>query len=145
VSEEALSVTDAPCEEEVRFLEDQIDEHNFEVTGYRDGRRLTILVRNANGAIRAGLAGHTWGGCCEVRFLWVRGEDRRQGFGSRLLAAAEREATERGCSQIVLGTHSFQAPDFYRARGYTVAGEVAGYPRGYSQIFLRKPLGRAAE
>ena len=56
------------------------------------------------------------------------------------LSAAENEARARGCRKIVLSTHSFQAPDFYRNRGYIVAGEFSEYPRGHRSIFLEKCL-----
>lgn len=139
-SDDPLTILDDPSDDDVRFVENRITEYNFDVTGIRDGRLLAIFVRDAEGGIRAGLAGHTWGGCCEVRFLWVREDGRRAGLGTRLLDAAEREAKARGCEQIALSTHSFQAPEFYRRRGYRVAGEIGGYPRGHSQIFLCKKL-----
>lgn len=139
--DEPLCFEEEPAAADLAFLENQINEYNFAVTGHRDGRHLAIFLRDAHGAIRAGLSGHTWGGCAEVKFLWVCEAERRSGIGSRLLAAAEREAQARGCRQIVLGTHSFQAPAFYRKHGYTVAGEHPGYPLGGSQIFLRKSLG----
>ena len=139
--DEPLRVLEDPAAADIAFLENQINEHNADVTGHRDGRMLTIFLRDDRGAIRAGLSGHTWGGCAEVKLLWVREAERRSGIGSRLLAAAEREARERGCRQIVLSTHSFQAPLFYKKHGYTVSGEFPGYPIGGSQIFLRKALG----
>ena len=139
--DEPLRVLEDPAAADIAFLENQINEHNADVTGHRDGRYLTILLRDDAGAIRAGLSGHTWGGCAEVKWLWVRDAERRRGIGSSLLAAAEREALARGCRQIVLSTHSFQAPEFYKKHGYTVAGEFPGYPVGGSQIFLRKALG----
>jgi len=40
----------------------------------------------------------------------------------------------------VLATHGFQAPRFYAQRGYRPCGEFPEYPRGSSQIFLRKSL-----
>jgi GNAT superfamily N-acetyltransferase len=139
--DEPLRILEDSAAADIAFLENQINEHNADVTGHRDGRMLTILLRDDRGAIRAGVSGHTWGGCAEVKLLWVREAERRSGIGSRLLAAAEREARERGCRQIVLSTHSFQAPLFYKKHGYTVSGEFPGYPIGGSQIFLRKALG----
>lgn len=80
------------------------------------------------------------GGCCEIKYLWVREDQRGQGYGTRLLASPETEAIARGCQQIVLSTHSFQAPDFYRKFGYDIVGAYDNYPKGYQQIFLRKSL-----
>jgi ribosomal protein S18 acetylase RimI-like enzyme len=147
VSEAGLEVVDDPSKADLEFLDERINEFNYHVTGYRDGRYLAAFLRDAEGAIRAGLAGHTWGGCGFVSHLWVREDARRNGIGSRLLAAAEREAQRRGCARMVLSTHSFQAPAFYRRHGYREVGEAVGYPRGHSQVYLAKdlPAGSPAE
>jgi GNAT superfamily N-acetyltransferase len=137
---DSLIVTDDPAPSEVQFLEDQINEFNFATTGFNDGRLLSILVKDEQGQAAAGLYGWTWGGCAEVRFLWVRKDWRGQGYGRQLLSAAEAEAGRRGCTQVVLSTHSFQAPDFYQKLGYTIAGRFDNYPRGYQQFFLSKQL-----
>jgi ribosomal protein S18 acetylase RimI-like enzyme len=128
------------ADEDLEFLEEQINEYNYATTGFRDGRRLVVLLRDAEDRILAGLSGHTWGGACEVKLLWVADGRRHRGLGSGLLRAAEEEARARGCGRIFLSTHSFQAPDFYRKLGYTVAGRFSGYPRGHSQTFLEKEL-----
>lgn len=125
---------------DLQFLEEQINEFNFSVTGYRDARLLVLLLRDSVSRIYAGLSGHTWGGVGEFRFFWVAESMRRTGIGSRLLRAAEEEARLRGCKKVVLSTHSFQAPDFYRKRGYVITGEFSDYPRGYRSIFLEKAL-----
>ena len=126
--------------EDLAFLEEQVNEFNFATTGFRDARLLVVMLRDAAGRLYAGLSGHSWGDAAEIRFLWVDGSRRRSGIGSRLLRAAEEEARSRGCRKIVLSTHSFQAPDFYRKQGYVVAGECLDYPRGYSHILLEKRL-----
>jgi ribosomal protein S18 acetylase RimI-like enzyme len=133
-------VSDDPTVEDLHFLEEQINEYNFATSGIRDARLLAIVLRDSAGRIYAGLSGHTWGGVCEVRFLWVDEASRHTGIGSRLLRAAEEEAVARGCKKIVLSTHSFQAPDFYRKHGYVVAGEFSNYPLGHTSIFLEKPV-----
>ena len=135
-----MMTSDDAMREDLEFLEGQVNEYNFVTTGFRDGRLLVILLRDPDGRIYAGLSGHTWGGSCEVKFVWVEESRRRTGIGTRLLEAAEEEARSRGCHNIVLSTHSFQAPAFYRKLGYVVAGEFSDYPRGHSQIFLEKSL-----
>jgi len=137
-----LTLTDDLTPSEVQFLEDQINEFNFATTGFHDGRLLTLQVKDQQGKLAAGLYGWTWGGCAEIRFLWVREDWRGRGYGRQLLAAAEIEAAGRGCTQVVLSTHSFQAPDFYQKLGYIVAGHFDNYPRGYQQFFLSKQLNR---
>lgn len=137
---DAIRVRDAISPDDLEQLDEEIYRFNREATGFHDGRSLAVLLRDERGALRAGLAGHTWGGCCEIRFLFVRAEERRSGLGSTLLRAAEAEAVQRGCDRVVLSTHSFQAPEFYRRHGYDEVGRADGYPRGHAQILLMKLL-----
>ena len=137
---EQLVVSDAPTARDVQFLEASIDEFNLSHTGIRDVRLLSILVRDRDDAIVAGLFGWTWGGCCEVKTFWIHERYRHRGLGTRLMKAAETEARARGAAQMVLSTHSFQAPEFYRRLGFEVVGYVDDYPIGYQSIYLRKRL-----
>ncbi len=129
-----------PSSDAVAFLEERLYEFNTEATGIRDGAGLGVFARGDDGELLAGVTGHTWGETCEIRQLWVRDPHRRRGLGSRLMGAAEAEAQRRGCKQLLLNTHSFQAPGFYAKLGYTQVCELEDYPRGHSQIFLRKTL-----
>ncbi|HEX6290771.1 MAG TPA: GNAT family N-acetyltransferase [Herpetosiphonaceae bacterium] len=140
MSEVPLRIESQPAASDVEYLEDRINEFNIARTGIDDGALLSIFVRDEANAIQAGLFGWTWGECCEIRFLWVDERLRGQGYGTRLLAAAEREAAMRGCRVITLSTHSFQAPDFYQKQSYEVVGVLDDYPRGYQQYYLRKRL-----
>src|SRR5262245_47044236 len=123
--------SDSATLEDLVYLEEQVNQYNFATTGIHDARLLVTFVRDSAGRIYAGLSGHTWGGVGEVRFLWVDEPMRRTGIGSRLLRAAEDEARARGCRKIILSTHSFQAPDFYRKHGYVVVGKFSDYPPGH--------------
>jgi hypothetical protein len=42
---------------------------------------------------------------------------------------------------MVLETHDFQGPAFYRKLGFAIVGAVEGYPRGHQYLTLLKPLG----
>ncbi len=53
---------------------------------------------------------------------------------------AEEEALARGCKQATVETHSFQAPQFYPARGYIACGVTEDYPVGFQHISFQKTL-----
>jgi GNAT superfamily N-acetyltransferase len=138
---EKLKIEVEPASKDIRFVDDALYAYNVEQTGSDDGKGLTIFIRDDAGEIVAGLHGWTWCGACKVERLWVRKDLRRQGYGQRLLAAAEEEARARGCHQLLLDTFSFQAPLFYKKLGYEVIGVVEGFPRSpHSEFHLRKSL-----
>ena|SRR6476646_1993133 len=129
-----------PSSADVEFLEERLYEFNAATTGITDGRTLGVFLRDDLGSIVAGAAGHTWGETCELRQVWVAASERGRGLGRRLIAEAEAEAVRRGCRQLVLSTHSFQAPEFYRRLGFDIVAELSDYPRGHSHLVLRKRL-----
>ncbi len=131
---------EAQCQALDAFLVERIYEFNSKATGYFDGRLLGASVRNEAGEVIAGFSGHTWGGCAEISHLWVSEQDRGQGLGKLLLHAAEAEAIRRGCTQVVLTTHSFQAPGFYERFGYERKYAIEGRPKGHSNIIFVKSL-----
>jgi ribosomal protein S18 acetylase RimI-like enzyme len=88
----------------------------------------------------AGLTAFSWGGTLRILTLWVQENWRRQGLGTQLLTAAEREALARDCRQVVVETHSFQAPRFYPGRGYTACGVTEDYPVGFQHFTFQKRL-----
>jgi len=138
-----LVIETDPTPEQVQHLEDRIYEFNSKVTGLTDGGMLAIFVRDERARVVAGICGNTWGGCFEIRQFWVDESRRRQGVGTALIEAAEREARRRGCRQIVLMTFDFQAPAFYAKRGFGVVATVEDHPRGHRNLLMRKELGAA--
>jgi GNAT superfamily N-acetyltransferase len=139
VREWDVVIADTASDVDRAALRDAIHAFNIAATGFRDGRVLSCFLRDGS-ALIAGIDGFTWGGYARIDYLWVSEALRGRGLGSRLLAAAEDEARRRGCTTIVLDTHSFQAPFLYRARGYTEIGTTVDTPRGHSQTLFQKQL-----
>ncbi|MGZ3610337.1 MAG: GNAT family N-acetyltransferase [Ktedonobacteraceae bacterium] len=140
MNDNQIQVTDQPSEVDWQRLEDNINQFNMQMTGYHDYRPLVIFLRDPTGAIIAGITAFTWGGTLRILFLWVHENYQRQGYGTQLLEAAEQEAIARGCIEAAVDTHSFQAPQFYPQKGYTVCGVIDDYPVGYQQIVFQKRL-----
>jgi GNAT superfamily N-acetyltransferase len=122
------------------FLAERIYEFNSKSTGYFDGESFSAIRRNESDAIRAGICGYTWGGCCYVSHLWVDESERERGLGAALLVAAEEHAKSKGCRVIFLATHSFQAPAFYERLGYERQAVVRDHPVGHASLVFAKRL-----
>ena len=108
--------------------------------GRRDWQPLCLSLRDGEGRIQGGVYGATMWGWLSIDGLWVAEELRGRNLGSRLLAAAETLAVERGCTGSWLGTFDFQARPFYERHGYRVIGELTGVPDGHRHFTLSKSL-----
>jgi GNAT superfamily N-acetyltransferase len=121
------------------YLESKLYEFNAGQTGSANGMGLCFTVEDG-GRIIAGAAGFSWAGFAQVRELWVDAAYRGQGLGSRLMAAAEKEAVLRGCVRLYLSTYPFQAPDFYQRLGFEEIARVPGLSDRFDSIYFAKSL-----
>ena len=135
-----IVINDSASRADRAELREALHEFNVAATGYRDARGLSCFLRDQDGSLVAGVEGFTWGGYARIEYLWVHESLRGQGIGSLLLATAEHEALQRACVKIVLDTHSFQAPDFYRSLGYREVGTTSDTPVGFSDTLFEKSL-----
>jgi ribosomal protein S18 acetylase RimI-like enzyme len=101
---------------------------------------LLLVIRDEGGEILGGVRGRIAYGWLRIDVLWVAESLRGEGYGTMLLSAAEQAAGHRNCHSVHLDTHEFQAPDFYRAHGYEVFGELEDYPPGQRHYYFRKRL-----
>jgi GNAT superfamily N-acetyltransferase len=129
------------CKQLEAFLVERIYEFNAQATGFFDGRLIGARLRSDAGEIIAAVNGHTWGGCCVIDHLWVHDLHRGRGLGRLLLQAIEAEASRRECKQVVLSTHSFQAPEFYERLGYVKHAVIRGQPTGHANVVYVRRLG----
>jgi GNAT superfamily N-acetyltransferase len=133
------SEPDTPFDQLMRIA-DGINDYNIAVTGWRDYRTIAIFLRDDAGAMRGGIWAWVWAGWLHVANLFIEESLRHQGWGDRLLAAAEAEGRLAGAKHAYLETYSFQARPFYEARGYRVTGEILDMPPGGAYYLMRKDL-----
>lgn len=106
-----------------------------------DPKPLQVAARDDANEIVGGLLATTSMSWLKVDIMSVREGHRRQGIGVSMLNAAEAEALLRGCKYGFLDTMGYQAPDFYRACGYDVAGSIPDWDsHGHTKFFFTKQL-----
>jgi ribosomal protein S18 acetylase RimI-like enzyme len=133
--------TDAPTEADRAAIRALLVAHNETLLG-SDGpatRPYAVLLRGPEGTVQGGLIGRSGLGWMYVEYLAIPPALRGQGLGSRLMDMVEAEAAVRGCLGVRLDT--FQARDFYAARGYSVFGTLPDCPPGHTRFSMMRRFG----
>ena len=125
---------------DVEAVHDGLRAFNRQHAGPSGHRAVHLFLRDESGAVRGGLLGKRMWHWLYVETLWVDESLRHRGLGSRLLARAEAEATQAGCTRVLLDTFEFQALGFYERHGYSVFGVLEDFPPGYRRYYLEKSL-----
>jgi GNAT superfamily N-acetyltransferase len=102
--------------------------YNQARVGERNGKPLTISLRDESGDILGGLVGELKWEWLHVDLFWIDESQRGTGHGAAMLAQAEQEARDYGARGVFLSTMSIQAPGFYPRLGYRECGRMEDYP-----------------
>lgn len=121
-------------------LTEELVAFNTAATGASDRGTFSVKVADEAGELVGGLAAWTWGGLCGIELLWVREDSRKDGWGSKILLAAEVKARRRGCDRVAVSSFTFQAPGFYQRHGYVETGRTLGIPGDHADVHLFKSL-----
>jgi ribosomal protein S18 acetylase RimI-like enzyme len=116
-----------------------IDAFNDPATGRPEpSRPLAVLARDGTGTLQGGAWGVSYYDWMCVNLFYLPKALRRQGWGSRIMRAIEREAVRRGCTGIWVDTVSYQAPDFYPRFGFSQFARIDEWVPGQSHIWFQK-------
>jgi ribosomal protein S18 acetylase RimI-like enzyme len=100
----------------------------------------SILLKDENNKLFGVVSmSFLWNGM-EIQSLWIDESVRKQGWGSKLMEAAEAEGIKRGCTFAYTNTFTWQAPGFYEKLGYTLYGKLENFPEDNSLSYYRKSL-----
>jgi len=116
-----------------------LSEFNTRHLGEHKWIALDVYVRDADGHVVAGLIGGSVFDRLYVYALWVAQNRRGRGLGAKMLDVAEQTAMQRGCRIVFLDTLTFQAPAFYKKRGYEEMATVEFQP-GVQKLYFQKRL-----
>ncbi|WP_244656255.1 MULTISPECIES: GNAT family N-acetyltransferase [unclassified Rhizobium] len=134
----AVEIEFMPDELTRKLIEHGLDEFNGTKAGSDNSEDLWVIARDAAGDVRGGLKARSHYSWMSIDWLWVSESSRGSGLGNELMNKAEAVARECECVGAYVSTYSFQAPDFYRSRGYEEFGRIDGFPPGHACIWLRK-------
>ncbi len=129
----------APTEADNAAVREGITAFNENIVGERD-KTFSIFLKNDSGKVFGGIQAFLGTESIYIDVLWVEKDLQKQGYGTKLLDAAEREAIKNGCTFSAVDTWDFQAEAFYLKKGYERIGELKNYWLGHSKIFLKKNL-----
>lgn len=132
----------APAKADNAVVREGIIASNENIIGERD-KAFSIFLKNDSGQVFGGIQAFLCTESVYIDVLWVEENLQKQGYGTKLLDAVEREAIKNGCVFSLVDTWDFQAEKFYLKNGYERIGELKNYWLDHSKIFLRKKLNSA--
>ena len=133
-------ITDDGNERDVNEIHEMLKKYNRSHRETSQNIPIGVFLEGEMGRKLAGLTGETFGNWLCIHFLFVSEQLRGKGIGSKLLAAAESEARQRGCKYAFVDTFSFQAPEFYKNHGYQEVFTLEEYPYTGKRHYYTKEL-----
>ncbi len=143
-----LVVADAPDEARKKRVDDILTEYNVSQNeairrAHESGHfntPLDVYLLDGQGNVAGGLRASSVWHMVFLDQLWLPEGLRGQGWGRRLLEAAQADAGSRGCTEVQTRIHDFQTPGFWCRMGFRSIGGIDDYPPGHACNWMLKGL-----
>lgn len=129
-----------PANEDVQIICNVYMENAYKLKGHQVIEFFAFFIRDEKNKIQGGCNGNTLYGCLYIDGLWVTEALRGQGYGIKLMQAAEKHAIKSDCTFMAVNTMDWEALDFYKKIGYYIEFERHGFKKDSIFYFLRKDL-----
>lgn len=127
-----------PGFEDINFLNKGIAAYATQQKGHESLEFFGFFIRDAENKLQGGCNCTILYGCLHIDSLYVEEILRKQGYGTKLMQAAEKLGKERGCTFSTVNTMDWEALEFYKKLGYSVEFARQGYAKDSTFYFLRK-------
>ncbi len=130
--------TPDPSPEDINFLNKGIAAYASQQKGHDPLEFFGFFIRDVDNKLQGGCNCTILYGCLHIDSLYVEETLRKQGYGTKLMQAAEKLGKERGCMFSTVNTMDWEALEFYKKLGYSVEFARQGYAKDSTFYFLRK-------
>ena len=127
-------------EEDVDYICEQLDGFNKKHLDVKhDYIKINRKLVNKDGKVVAAImAGVDDIDVAWIWKIWVDEEYRNQGLGTLLVKHFEKKAKEKGATKILSEEVYDWNVGFFEKNGYSVAGELKGFPKGHTFYYIYK-------
>lgn len=122
----------------IELLTKGLDSNAAKKRGYNPVEEFGLFLWDDENQIVGGCNGLLYYGCIFIDQLWVDERFRGQGYGKKLIQAAEDLGKQKGCKFSTIETMDWEALDFYKKLGYYVELERGGYIDNVKMYCLRR-------
>jgi GNAT superfamily N-acetyltransferase len=138
-----INITDTIDPFHLQIIRDDQEGHHAADSPPVDWLPMSVIMRDMQGEIIAGVIGGSYWGWLYISRVWVKDRLRRRNYSLRLLKEAEKEAMHRGCDRAYIETQDYSSVIFYEGFGYTVMKKIEEV--GFTRYSLQKELHRQAK
>lgn len=133
-----IQPTHDPSQEDIEFLYNGIYEEAKKKRGMSPNVPFGFFLKDENGDTVGGLNGFCYYGCLYMDQLYIVEKYRGQGWGKKLVLAAEELGRAQECRMFTVTTMDWEARGFYEKLGYKVVSVIEGYENDAVMYVLRK-------
>ncbi|AHE65828.1 acetyltransferase [Legionella oakridgensis ATCC 33761 = DSM 21215] len=130
-----LSFLENPDPDDVQILTNGIKAYAKQQRSFDSLDFFACFIRDADNSIVGGCSGGTLYGGLHIDNLWVSEQIRHQGWGTKLMQAALKYGSEKGCAFATVNTMDWEAIEFYKKLGFKLEFERHGFQKNSVFIF----------
>jgi ribosomal protein S18 acetylase RimI-like enzyme len=127
-----------PSHEDIEFLYNGISKEAAKKRGMRPNVFFGFFLKDDMGQTVGGLNGFCYYGCLYMDQLYIDEDYRGQGWGTKLVQAAEEFGITQGSKMFTVNTMDWEARGFYEKLGYTIMYTIEGFENNSVMYLLRK-------
>ena len=134
-----ITCNDAPSVDSDEFFDTYFREYSLKKLGRESRYESWRFIARDHQEILGIICGDMMWGVVHIELLMIKPEYRKCGLGSALYEKVVELAKERGCSMMTVETFDFQAPEYWKNKGFKIDLARPGY-QGNTLYYLSKVI-----